>query len=219
MDTARKYKVIVVDDFRISRAFFEMMVRSDIHYDLLASFSDADAALDFCRENKVDLVVMDILMRSGTNGLTAAELLKSERPETRIILVTSALETAWEARARAAGIESFWYKEYSREPLLDVMDRTMRGELLYPERPVDVGFGAAKRSDLTPRDLDVLREMVRGLTTEEIAQQLDISVNTVRTHILHMLNKTNFKNRLELVAHACSSGIVVCDQQMKQMEN
>ena len=219
MSESQVYKVIVVDDYRISRTFFEMMVRSDTQYELLASFSDADAALKFCYENKVDLVVMDILMRSGTDGLSVAEQLKAERPEIKIILATSALETTWEARARAAGIESFWYKEYSKEPLLEVMNRTMSGESLYPEAPIDFGFGAAKKSDLTPRDLDVLREMVRGLTTEEIAERLDISVNTVRTHIQHMLNKTCFKNRLDLVAHAASSGIVVGSQHTTRMES
>ena len=215
----RKYKVIVVDDYRISRTFFEMMIRSDTHYKLLASFMDADTALQYCRDNKVDLVVMDILMRSGTDGLSVAEQLKAELPQIKIILATSALESTWEARARAAGVESFWYKEYSKEPLLEVMNRTMKGDSLYPEAAIDIGFGAAKKSDLTARDLDVLREMVRGLTTEEIAERLDISVNTVRTHIQHMLNKTGFKNRLELVSHASSSGIVVGNQQMTRMES
>ena len=219
MTGMHKYKVIVVDDYRISRTFFEMMVRSDVHYELLASFSDADAALKYCRENKVDLVVMDILMRSGTDGLSIAEQIKAELPQTKVILATSALETTWEARARRAGIESFWYKEYSKEPLMEVMNRTMSGESLYPDAPIDVGFGVAKKSDLTPRDLDVLREMVRGLTTEEIAERLNISVNTVRSHILHMLNKTGFKNRLELVSHASSAGIVVSSQHTTRMES
>ena len=216
----KKYKVIVVDDYRISRTFFEMMVKSDTHYQLLESFSDADAALQYCQDNEnVDLVVMDILMRSGTDGLSVAEQIKAEFPQIKIILATSALESTWEARARSAGIESFWYKEYSKEPLLEVMNRTMNGESLYPEDQIDIQFGAAKKSDLTPRDLDVLREMVRGLTTEEIAERLDISVNTVRTHIQHMLNKTGYKNRLELVSHASSSGIVVGNQHMTKMES
>ena len=215
----QQYKVIVVDDYRISRTFFEMMVKSDTQYELLSSFSDADTALKYCRENKVDLVVMDILMRSGTDGLSIARQIKAERPEIKIILATSALESTWEDRAREAGIESFWYKEYSKEPLLEVMNRTMSGESLYPDAPIDVGFGVAKKSDLTPRDLDVLREMVRGLTTEEIAEHLEISVNTVRTHILHMLNKTGFKNRLELVSHASSAGIVVSSQHTTRMES
>ena len=217
--TGRRYRVVVVDDYRISRTFFEMMVRSDVRFELAASFSDADAALKYCRENEVDLIVMDILMRSGTDGLSVAEQIKAERPEIKIILATSALETTWEARARAAGVESFWYKEYSKEPLLEVMDRTMRGESMYPAAPVDISFGAAKKTDLTPRDLDVLRELVRGLTTEEIAERLGISVNTVRTHILHMLNKTGFKNRLELVSHAASLGIVVSSQHTTRTES
>ena len=219
MSETKKYKVIVADDYRVSREFFEMLVRSDEHYELLASFSDADAAVEYCCTNKVDLVLMDILMRLGTDGLSAAERIKAEAPETRIILVTYALESTWEYRARQAGIESFWYKEYSKEPLLEVMSRTMKGESLYPKAPIDVDFGNAKKIDLTPRDLDVLRELMHGLTNEEIAARLGISVNTVRTHIQNMLNKTGFKNRLALVVHAASLSIVVSDQNMSRRES
>ena len=221
MSKSKKINVMVVDDYRISRSFFEMLIRGDAHYKLTASFADADAALEFCRanENKVDLILMDILMRSGTDGLSIAEQIKAEFSQIKIILVTSALESAWEYRARQAGIESFWYKEYSEEPLLEVMSRTMAGESLYPEAPIDVDFGNAKKIDLTPRDLDVLRELMYGRTNEEIAERLGISVNTVRTHIQNMLNKTGYKNRLELVVNAASIGIVIGDRNMTRRES
>ena len=215
MNTAKKYRVIVVDDYRVSRSFFEFMARSDENFELLESFSDADSALSFCRENEVDLVLMDILMRSGSDGLSIAEKIKAELPEIKVILVTSALESSWEERARKAGIESFWYKEYSEESLIDVMLRTMNGESVYPEEPINIDFGNAKKLDLSPRNLDVLRELTCGLTNEEIAARLNISVNTVRTHIQTMLNKTGYKNRLELMLHAASLGIVVSDRKLK----
>lgn len=201
-------RVIVADDFRISRTFFEMLIKDDASYELLASFSNAQAAVDYCIEHEVDLVILDILMRSGPNGLAAAEQIKQARPEIRIILATSTTENIWEQLARSIGVESFWYKEYSKEPLLEVMNRTMQGESVYPEGPLDVEFGKAKRIDLTPRDLDVLRELMRGLSNEEIAGRLNISINTVRTHIQNMLAKTGFKNRMALVVNAAQIGIV-----------
>ena len=218
--TEHKFRVVVVDDYRISRTFFEMIIGGDARYELLASFSDALSALEYCRDssNKVELVVMDILMRSGPDGLSVAEQMKDEMPKMKIVLATSASESAWMTRAKQSGIESFWYKEYSETPLLEVMTRTMEGESVYPDSPPDIEFGKAKKLDLTDRDLDVLREMMRGGTNEEIAARMGISVNTVRTHIQRMLNKTGFQNRLSLVVHAASLGIVVNDQHRTRIE-
>ena len=212
---SKPYKVVVADDYRISRTFFEMMVQSNDDYRLEASFASAMDAAEYCLRHPVDLVIMDILMRTGVDGLTAAQHIKKERPETKIILATSTAEALWEDNARMIGVESFWYKEYSEEPLTDVMDRTMAGESVYPNKPVDVSLGDVKRVNLTERDLDVLRELTHGYTNEEIADKLGISVNTVRTHIRNMLTKTGFKNRLSLVVNAATLGIVVNDERRK----
>ena len=207
----KQYQVVVTDDYRISRTFFEMMVQSDVRYTLAASFSNAQDAVAYCLRNPVDLLILDVLMRTGIDGLTAARRIKERKPEIKIILATSTAESAWEDKAREVGIESFWYKEYSDESLTEIMDRTLAGEKVYPKKPVDISLGNIKRVALTRRDLDVLRELTLGYTNEEIAERLGISVNTVRTHIQNMLNKTGFKNRLELVVNAASLGIVVSD--------
>ena len=206
------YQVVVADDFRISRTFFELMVQSDARYTLAASFSSAQDAVAYCRRNPVDLVIMDVLMRTGIDGLTAARQIKELRPEIKIILSTSTAEAAWEDKAREIGIESFWYKEYSDESLVEMMNRTVAGEKVYPKKPVDIEIGNVKRVALTERDLDVLRELTLSYTNEEIAERLHISVNTVRTHIQNMLNKTGLKNRLALAVNAASLGIIVSDE-------
>ena len=208
----KTYKVVIADDYRISRSFFEMMVQSHGDFEVAASFASAFDAAEYCARNQVDLVIMDMLMRTGVDGLTAAQRIKEQRPEMKIILATSTAETLWEDNARMIGIESFWYKEYSKEPLTEVMERTMAGESVYPDAPADVSLGDVKRVNLTERDLDVLRELTHGYTNEEIAEKLGITVNTVRTHVRNMLNKTGFKNRLSLVVNAATLGIVVNDE-------
>lgn len=211
----KPYKVVVADDFRISRAFFEMMVQGNASYELTASFASALDAAEYCFTHNVDLVIMDILMRTGVDGLTAAQRIKEQCPGVKIILATSTAEDLWEKNARELGVESFWYKEYSKEPLIEVMDRTMAGESVYPLAPAEVTLGDVKRVNLTERDLDVLRELTHGYTNDEIAEKLGISVNTVRTHISNMLNKTGYKNRLSLVVNAATLGIVVNDERRK----
>ena len=212
----KTYQVVVTDDYRISRTFFEMMVESDTRYVLAASISNAQSTIEYCMDNPVDLLIMDVLMRSGIDGITAAQRIKEEKPEIKIILATSTAEAMWEDKAREIGVESFWYKEYSDESLIEVMNRTVAGESVYPHAPVDLGFGKVSRLSMTERDLDVLRELTLGYTNEEIAEHLHISLNTVRTQIQNRLNKTGYKNRLALVVNAASLGIVVSDETRKR---
>jgi len=87
----------------------------------------------------------------------------------------------------------------------------MAGESIYPDQTPVVQLGLIKSTELTEREIAVLRVLAAGCNDEEIAQQLFISVPTVRTHISHMREKTGFKSRMELALNALRSGIVVPD--------
>ena len=148
-------------------------------------------------------------MNDGSNGLEAAERIKKHRPDIKIIAVTSMPETSWMNRAREIGIESFWYKEASKETILEVMDRTMAGESVYPDSAPLVRLGLASSAEFTERELEVLRVMTTGVSNAAIAQKLGITENTVKNHIRHMMEKTGCKSRTELAIEARVSGIVV----------
>lgn len=198
-----------MDDQYLARGFFEGLVRMSERYELAASLSGAEQAIAFCDEHPVDLVLMDVMMKHGLDGLTCARSIKAGHPEVKIILTTSTAEAEWIDKARRAGIDSFWFKEYSEVSLTEVMDRTMNGESVYPDSPPNPEFGSGRKADLTDREQEVLRELTRNYTNEEIAQHLHISVNTVRIHIQHMLEKTGYKNRIELAVNAKTLGVVV----------
>ena len=205
-------RVVVADDQNISRGFFEMFVRAANGYTLEAGLRTAWEAVAYADAHDFDLLIMDVMMADGVDGLTAAEQIKPEHPKIKIILTTSAVETTWEDKARAAGIESFWYKEYENESLIDLMDRTMAGESVYPDDPPRVSFGKVTRADLTERELDVLRGLTESLSNDEIAERLHISPNTIKRHIQNIMVKTGFDSRLELAMHAKSLGLVVSDR-------
>ena len=206
-----RIRVVVADDQNISRGFFEMYVRAAIRYELLAGLRTAADAAAYVDAHETDLLILDVMMQDGVDGLTAAEAIKRKHPEIRIILTTSASETSWEEKARAIGIESFWYKEYDSHSLIEIMDRTMNGESVYPGDAPRVPFGAVTRADLTDRELDVLRELTGSLTNEEIAERLNISANTVKRHIQNIMEKTGFESRLDLAMNARALGLVVHD--------
>lgn len=205
----KKYKVMIIDDQAISRHFFELTVNSSDRYEVIYSISSAFAADVYLLKDRADLVLMDILMNDGTNGLDAAEKLKSIDPDIRIIAVTSMPEYSWMKRARRIGIESFWYKEVDNVSILDVMDRTMAGESVYPEFAPPARLGNAVREDFTNRDLEILRELTTGKSNPEIAQTLDISEYTVKTHIRNLLQKTELSSRTELAIQARVIGLAL----------
>lgn len=204
-----KTKVMIVDDQFVSRQLFEMYLESSENYELAYSLESAIFADTFVLKNEIDLVLMDILMSDGSNGLDAAARIKKNCPETKIIAVTSMPEVSWIKRARQIGIESFWYKEVSKETILDVMDRTMKGESVYPDSTPKVKLGLAYSDEFTERELEVLRIMITGVSNAAIARKLNISESTVKNHIHNMLEKTGCESRTELAIEARVSGIVV----------
>ena len=206
-------QVVVVDDQNISRGFFEMYVRASNRYTLAASLRTAQEAVEYLEDHETSLLIMDVMMKEGIDGLTAAELIKQKHPDIKIILTTSTSETSWEDKAREIGIESFWYKEYDDHSLTDIMDRTINGESVYPSTPPCVRFGKVSRSDLTERELDVLRELTGSLTNDEIGEKLHISTNTVKRHLQNIMMKTGFTSRLELAIHARLLGLVIHDDE------
>ena len=204
-----KTKVMIVDDQFISRQLFELLVNSSDAYELAYSVESAAFADAYVLKRSVDLVLMDILMSDGSNGLAAAARIKKNCPEVKIIAVTSMPEASWLKKAREIGIESFWYKETSKETILQVMDRTMAGECVYPDSAPSVKLGLAYSVEFTERELEVLRIMTTGVSNAAIARQLSISESTVKNHIHHMLEKTGCESRTALAIQARVSGIVI----------
>ncbi|MBQ7474404.1 MAG: response regulator transcription factor [Clostridia bacterium] len=206
------YSVLVVEDQDIPRELFEIYINSSDHFDHLLSISGAGAALAVCRANRIDLILMDVMTELGTSGLDAAEEIKKAFPEIKIIVVTSMPEYSWLARAREIGVDSFWYKDGQKDSLLDVMERTMAGERIYPDETPLIRIGNATNHEFTERELDVLKELTTGDTNAEIAGRLSISIATVKSHIGHLMEKTGFRTRTELVSEARGLGIVIKDK-------
>lgn len=201
--------VLIVDDQLVMRQLFTSFLRDSDTYHLSAVLSSAEEAVNYCRQYSVDLVLMDVVMINGCNGLEASRAIKRFSPNTKIIVVTSMPEVSYLERAREIGVESFWYKEVQEQPLLTVMDRTMAGERIYPDATPVLTLGNARSVDLTPKELEVLREVTTGATDQEIADRLSISAATVRYHVKNLLQKTGYRSRTQLAVKARTEGLVI----------
>ena len=210
------YNVLIVEDQDIPRELFEIYIKSSADFNHLLSISNASAALSVCRSNKVDLILMDVMTELDHSGLDAAEKIKEQFPEIKIVIVTSMPEYSWLERARSIGVDSFWYKDGQKDSILDVMERTMAGENIYPDETPLIRIGYTTNHDFTERELDILKELTTGDTNAEIAERLFISVATVKSHIQHLMEKTGFKTRTELVSEARGLGIVIKEREGKK---
>lgn len=183
--------VLIVEDQRMPRENMEHLVEDSGRYRRVASLSTAEMALAQCARHTVDLVLMDVCTKGSRDGIDVAAEIKARYPETKVIIITSMVEESYLKRAKAAGAESFWYKDVSPESLLEVMDRTMAGESLYPDRTPETRLGQVSSTQLTPREIEVLEY-------EEIAAELGISSRTVKRFVSSLLEKTGYSNRTRL---------------------
>ena len=202
-------RALIVEDQRMAREDMENYIQSSGRYCLAASITNAAMAETVCRQSRCELVLMDVCTENDESGLVAAEKIKKTMPQIKVIIVTSLVECSFIDRARKAGVESFWYKDAGKEELLEVMDRTMKGENVYPDAPPVVMIGTAKSCDFTPGELAVLRLVVEGESYKKIAESLCISPETVKWHIKNMLQKTNFDSKTKLAVAVTKKNLII----------
>ena len=200
---------MIVEDDPMAQKLLEIFVSENSGYQVAHIIESAAMAGFYCMTHQIDLILMDVCTAMNVSGLEAAEKIKSRFPNIKIIIITSQPECSFIDRARAAGVESFWYKTASAEEILTVMDRTMAGESIYPDNTPSLKLGVADSDKFSERELEVLRLVVAGETDASIAEKLFISVRTVKQHIQSMRDKTGFRNRTELAVRARESGLVI----------
>ena len=204
--------VMVVEDQAMPRQLFESIISASGRYSLVHSIKNADMADIYCEKSEIDLILMDVCTAMNSSGLEATKRIKSKYPVIKIIIVTSMPEVSFIKRAREAGADSFWYKETDEHTVLEIMDRTMAGESVYPDKTPVVSFGITDSGDFSDRELEVLRELTSGDTNAAIGERLGMSQYTVRDYIQTMLEKTGFRSRTELAVKARESGLVILDR-------
>ena len=205
----RMANILLVEDSKITRDMVESCITGLHGYTLIASLENAANAEIVCMKGNVDLILMDVCTADDESGLEAAAKIKKRYPGVRIIIMTSMPEYSFIQKAKAAGCDSFWYKEYGDADLPDIIGRTMRGESIYPGETPVVTVGNAGSNELTERELEVLKQLVLGYKYEEIADNLMVSLNTVKYHIKNLLTKTGYRSTLQLVVDAVGKRLVL----------
>lgn len=201
--------VMIVEDQKMIRSILEGYIDKSADFLLAASIEGAELAYEICETKKIHLILMDVQTAHRENGLAAVKKIKEAYPETRIVVVTSLVDAGILDQAKCAGADSLWYKDTDEAMLMQIIDRTMAGEHIFPDAPPVVEIGTAKSTEFTKMEMRVLRCLVRGMTYPQIAEKLNMGVVTVKYHVANMLGKTNLKNKLQLAVAVSDAKFVV----------
>ncbi len=203
-------KVLIVDDERMIRELFTNYIeKAKDRYSLAGSINNARNVDIYCASSGVDLILMDICTANEESGIAAAQRIKAAYPKIKVIIVTSAPDYRFIEKAKQAGADSFWYKEVGDEELLDVMDRTMIGEHIFPDETPEVQIGNASSTEFTPKELEVLSYLLLGKGLHEIADCMNVEYSTIRTHVKNLKEKTGTKDIVGLCYIAAKSKLIL----------
>ena len=205
-------RMLVVDDHTIFRAGVRRLISDEPDMTVTGEAADGASALAMIRDHRFDVVLMDIHL-GARNGLETLALLRAEQPRLPVIILTMYAETQYARRALRAGANAYFSKDVSPDELLRAIRHVAR-EGTYVTRsftalpPAASGAGTLLHERLSPREMQVMQKIVRGVRLTEIAAQMFVSVKTIGTHRHRILEKLELTSNAELVQYAVRHGLV-----------
>ena len=188
--------ILAEDDLYIQKHFVDRLA-ADGEFHLVGVFRDAFEAEKHC-DATVKLVLMDVQTQHKHSGLAAAERIKKAFPQIKIVVATSLVDPEVLQRAKLCAADSLWYKDHGTEELMSVVKRTLAGEKVFPDIAPAIEMEGTMSDAFSPRQLDILRLYIKGFTYQEIADNMHISINTVKFHLSGIYQKVEVSNRREL---------------------
>jgi len=228
----REIRVVVADDHQLVRSGFRVILDAEPDIRVVGESPDGRSALDVVFRTRPDVVLMDIRMPE-LDGLKAAEgILSNPELDTAVLMLTTFDRDEYIYRALRIGASGFLLKDAPADRLLDAVRVAAAGDaLLAPSVTrrlieqfarggnAEPGTVPAKLAELTPRELEVLQLVARGLSNGEIAAELVLGENTIKTHVAHLLGKLGLRDRVQAVVLAYETGFVAADLSLDQSDS
>jgi len=205
-----KTRILLTDDHPVMRKGLSLLIQHEPDMMVCAEAEDADGALRAVAEQKPDLAVVDISLKNSS-GLELIKELHRRAPQMPVLVLSIHDENLYAERALQAGARGYVMKQEATECVLDAIRVVARGELYLTEHAQsrllrhagrDRGGGKALVATLSNRELEVFELVGRGQNTRAMAEQLDISVKTVESHVARIKEKLDLKNHTELLQQA-----------------
>jgi DNA-binding NarL/FixJ family response regulator len=212
-------RVLIVDDHAVFSDALATILRTEPEIEVVGTGGTVQQAIALARTLQPDVILLDVHMPDGS-GITAAAAIKKDRPETQVVILTSDEEESVLRSAVQAGVTGYLSKHESAAQVVLAVRSAARGEaLIAPYMLARLLRGLQKKDEpgpvtpLTPRELEVLRELSLGHDNETVAKNLKMSPNTVRTHVQNILSKLAVHSKLEAVSRGIREGWIRIPQE------
>jgi DNA-binding NarL/FixJ family response regulator len=211
-------RILIADDQELVRTGFRVILNAEPDLDVVGEAKDGREAIDAVRSLGPDVVLMDIRM-PNLDGIEATRRIAAEKSSPRILILTTFDLDEYVYDALRAGASGFLLKDAGADELIHAIRVVAAGEALlapsitrrliedFARRPPQREQPAAL-ADLTPRELEVLRLLARGLSNADMARELVLGDATVKTHVARIFAKLDLHDRAQAVVLAYESGLV-----------
>ena len=212
MKELKKIRVMIVDDHAVVRSGLSAFLMVNMDLELVGEAESGEDALQKAPRLQPDVILMDLKM-PGMGGVAAIRALHQDNPELKIIALTSYSDEGLVQGALQAGANGYIMKNVSAQELSNAIRSAKVGRMTLSPEATEVLINAATHpvipgDDLTERERDVLKLLVKGLSNQEIAEQLIISPSTVKYHIGNIYSKLGVDNRVSAVSLAIKRELV-----------
>ena len=207
-------RIVIVDDHAVVRSGLKLLLDGQEDLEVVGEAGDARTAVFEVRAQKPDVILMDVVMPTGS-GIEATPDVLKEAPDAKVLILSMQDDPAYVREAFAAGASGYVLKEAADAELVAAVREVAAGQ-----RYVHPALGArlvaaeaderarAEEDPLSEREHEILRLLALGHTNQEIASQLYLSVRTVETHRAHIMQKLRISTRAELVRYALERGVL-----------
>ncbi len=200
-------RIVVADDHYVVRMGLVALVETEPDLQVIGEAADGAQAVELYRRLEPDLVLMDLRM-PVKDGIAATREIRSQFPAARILILTTYDGDDDIHKALSAGANGYLLKNATRESLIPALRAVAAGQRWIPQEVASRLAARKMFEELTPRELEVLEKLAKGLANKEIADVLNISEYTVKDHLKNILGKLHVADRTEAVTAALQRGII-----------
>jgi len=202
----RKIRILLVDDHAVIRMGLTTAAGDAADMEVVASVENGREAIDAFRKHRPDVVVLDLRLH-GMSGIETMQTLRDEFKNVRILIFSSFAKGEEIFRAMKAGAAGFVLKDMALDRLLEAIRAVHQGNQYMPPE-IATRVGERLLAQLSPREIEILHLLARGLSNKEIAAQLGVVEGTVKIHITNIFNKLGVCDRTQALIEAVKRGIV-----------
>jgi len=204
--------IVLIDDHHIVRQGLEFLISTVEGLDIQASFSDGEAFIKYLNENNIpDLVLLDLVM-PNMNGIEVTHYIKTYYPYIKVLVLTSYVDDEYVMSAINEGADGYEIKDVEPQKLIATITKVLNNEkIIHPKAKNVIDAMHEKphfNNKLSKREMEVLKEMVKGKTNKDIAKSLFVSEKTVKTHVSHIFNKLQVSDRTQAAIYAIENKLI-----------